>query len=107
MIILKDLPIRDKKHLRTVRLPGRLDIRFLRDDRLTIFHPLTLSVTVAGYQEITTQGIHAAQFLRRGGVHGTEPFKPTDFLNALLSYLAPVFILLDTSTTLPRGTPRP
>ena len=58
MIILKDLPIRDKKHLRTVRLPGRLDIRFLRDDRLTIFHPLTLSVTVAGYQEITTQGIH-------------------------------------------------
>ena len=58
MIILKDLPVRDKEYLRTVRLPGRLDIRFLRDDRLTIFHPLTLSVTVAGYQEITTQGIH-------------------------------------------------
>ena len=58
MIILKDLPVRDKEYLRTVRLPGRVDIRFLRDDRLTIFHPLTLSVTVAGYQEITTQGIH-------------------------------------------------
>ena len=57
MIILKDLPVRDKEYLRTVRLPGRLDIRFLRDDHLTIFHPLTLSVTVAGYQEITTQDI--------------------------------------------------
>lgn len=98
MIILKDLPVRDKEYLRTVRLPGRLDIRFLRDDRLTIFHPLTLSVTVAGYQEITTQAFTALI---------PTPFKPTDFLNALLSYLAPVFILLDTSTTLPRGTPRP
>ena len=50
MIILKDLPIRDKKHLRTVRLPGRLDIRLLRDDSRTIFHPLTHTVTVAGYK---------------------------------------------------------
>lgn len=98
MIILKDLPIRDKKHLRTVRLPGRLDIRFLRDDRFTIFHPLTLSVTVAGYQEITTQGIHSLD---------THTIQTHGFLKRLLSYLAPVFILLDTSTTLPRGTPRP
>ena len=35
------------------------------------------------------------------------PFKPTDFLNALESYFPPVFILDTTSTTFPRGIPRP
>ena len=35
------------------------------------------------------------------------PFNPTDFLNTLESYLAPVFILDTTSTTLPKGIPLP
>ena len=35
------------------------------------------------------------------------PFKPTDFWNALLSYFAPVLILLTTSTIFPSGIPRP
>ena len=35
------------------------------------------------------------------------PFKPTDFWKALLSYLAPVLILLTTSTIFPSGIPRP
>ena len=35
------------------------------------------------------------------------PFKPTAFLNALESYLPPVFIFDTTSTTLPKGIPRP
>ena len=35
------------------------------------------------------------------------PFKPTDFLKALESYLPPVFILETTSTTLPNGIPLP
>ena len=35
------------------------------------------------------------------------PLSPTDFLNALLSYLPPVFILETTSTTFPSGIPLP
>ena len=35
------------------------------------------------------------------------PFNPTDFLNAFESYLPPVFILETTSTTFPKGIPRP
>ena len=35
------------------------------------------------------------------------PFRPTDFLNALESYFPPVFILETTSTTFPKGIPRP
>ena len=35
------------------------------------------------------------------------PFNPTDFLNALLSYFPPVFILETASTTLPKGIPLP
>ena len=35
------------------------------------------------------------------------PFKPTDFLNARVSYFPPVFILETTSTTLPSGIPLP
>ena len=35
------------------------------------------------------------------------PFKPTDFWKALLSYFAPVLILLTTSTILPNGIPLP
>ena len=35
------------------------------------------------------------------------PFKPTDFLNTLESYLAPVFIFDATSITLLRGIPLP
>ena len=35
------------------------------------------------------------------------PLSPTDFLNALVSYLPPVFILETTSTTLPIGIPLP
>ena len=35
------------------------------------------------------------------------PFKPTDFLKALESYLPPVFILETTSFTFPRGMPLP
>jgi hypothetical protein len=37
----------------------------------------------------------------------TNPFNPTDFLKAFESYLAPVFIFDTTSTSLPRGMPRP
>ena len=35
------------------------------------------------------------------------PFRPTDFLNARESYFPPVFILETTSTTFPKGIPRP
>ena len=35
------------------------------------------------------------------------PFKPTDFLKASESYFAPVFILDEASTSLPKGIPRP
>ena len=35
------------------------------------------------------------------------PLSPTDFLNALESYFPPVFMREETSTSLPRGTPRP
>ena len=35
------------------------------------------------------------------------PFNPTDFLNALVSYLPPVFILETTSVTFPKGMPLP
>ncbi len=35
------------------------------------------------------------------------PLRPTDFLKAAESYLAPVFIFEHTSTTLPSGMPRP
>ena len=35
------------------------------------------------------------------------PFRPTDFLNARLSYLPPVLILDTQSTTFPKGMPRP
>ena len=35
------------------------------------------------------------------------PFNPTDFLNTLESYFAPVLIFETTSTTFPKGIPRP
>ncbi len=35
------------------------------------------------------------------------PLSPTDFLNALLSYFAPVLMIEATSTSFPRGMPRP
>ena len=35
------------------------------------------------------------------------PLSPTDFLNALVSYLPPVFIFDTTSTTFPIGIPLP
>ena len=35
------------------------------------------------------------------------PFRPTDFLKALVSYFPPVFIRETTSTTLPSGIPLP
>ena len=35
------------------------------------------------------------------------PFNPTDFLKALESYFAPVFIFEATSINLPNGIPRP
>ena len=35
------------------------------------------------------------------------PLRPTDFLNALVSYLPPVFILETTSTNFPNGIPLP
>ena len=35
------------------------------------------------------------------------PFNPIDFLKASLSYFPPVFILETTSTTFPKGIPRP
>ena len=35
------------------------------------------------------------------------PFKPTDFLNALESYLPPVFIFETTSISFPNGIPLP
>ena len=36
-----------------------------------------------------------------------DPLSPTDFLNALVSYLPPVFIFDTTSTTFPIGIPLP
>ena len=35
------------------------------------------------------------------------PLSPTDFLKARVSYFPPVFILETTSTTFPKGIPRP
>ena len=35
------------------------------------------------------------------------PFSPTDFLKALESYLAPVFMREETSSSFPNGIPRP
>ncbi len=98
LIILEYLFVRDEIGERPVCLLRRADRGFLRDDCLVVFYPLAFAVPVTGDQEMLLNAFTALI---------PTPFNPTDFLKALLSYFAPVFILLETSTTLPSGTPRP
>ena len=58
MIIPEDIFVGDKADKRPIGFPGRLDILFVRNDGLAIFHLFIFSVAIAGYQEITTQGIN-------------------------------------------------
>ena len=96
LVILEYLFVRDEIGERPVCLLRRADRGFLRDDLPCCILPLAFAVPVTGDQEIAAQRITALI---------PTPFNPTDFLKALLSYFAPVFILLETSTTLPSGTP--
>ena len=58
MIIPEDIFVGDKADKRPVGFLGGLDVLLVRNDGLAIFNLFIFSVAIAGYQEITTQGIN-------------------------------------------------
>ena len=84
------------------------------------FVPLLLELDSTGESDLRSPKLNKALLLCLSRLDSTikleesaftalvpTPFKPTDFLKALESYLPPVFILETTSTTFPKGIPRP
>ena len=59
MIIPEDIFVGDKADKRPVGFLGGLDVLLVRNDGLAIFYLFVFSVAIAGYQEITTQGINS------------------------------------------------
>ena len=59
MVIPEDIFVGDKADKRPVGFLGGLDVLLVRNDGLAIFYLFVFSVAIAGYQEITTQGINS------------------------------------------------
>ena len=90
--------VRSEAHECAVGFGGRLDVALLHLVAAAVehaFHPPSRTLQMKNSVERALTALMPT------------PLRPTDFLKALESYLPPVFILDDTSTSFPRGTPRP